>query len=1473
MERKLLQNKFWRNAGASLLLFFLCQLTFGQQRVPVCNNADISKYKDIQVKASRNCNGVLRYVLKVNGRTLVTYYNGAVCNATGTVYIGETNTPLNFTAHYVSGSASRPWNPRFYTVPGGCNSSFGFDDNQTGQREAYISITGVLKNEAPIGNSDSYTKSICPSKNVKLNVLANDTDKENDALNINRINTQPVNGSATVVDGGKNIKYTPNLGFDGTDSFTYVVCDSQGGCSSPVNVQINVRGNAAPKFSTTSLENTCPVSSVNLRSIHSGTTPSGTTLVFSKDNDPSNGLSSKLSTEASKAVKQSGTYYAYYENNSANCYSLGRVITVNINSCNAIPRITNNGSKETNSLSIVENFKGTVIDMNAKDNDGDTENDGGLTWSFAGGTDVSDFNLNKKTGIVTFKNSPNYENPHDKDLDNVYEVNIKVIDSKGDSDEQLLKVKITNILECVEGSFGGECDEDKDGIINRDDLDDDNDGILDVNECSLRATSASQRGGAADINNAKGTADENYAILRNGDHLILGFKNKLKKGDGLKIYWKKTNQATRFRLTFSTNGKNFISAIANIGNGDASFKEIVEEIIVPIDNVSHIQLSRTAGVPNIDAVHACSGDLDKDGIPDYFDTDSDNDGCADALEAGANFKASDIDDELRLKGGVDKKGIPKVAGSNGQLSLTAYDATKISLECNEAPEITNNGGATTNELDYIENMPRLVVDMNVTDADGDTEGNGLTWDISGGADQNAFEINSDTGNLSFKTSPDFENPTDANKDNAYIVQVRVTDSATAADTQTLTVNVLNALECESPLKLGPECDFDEDGIINKDDLDDDNDGVLDTKEVSIYGMNATQKGGARNIDRANEIPDGRYAVLGKGDFVTLELAQTLNKGDISTIYWRKTNGKGRIRVDFSSNGSIFTNLTGKLNISTKNKIIPRNITIPKDGVTHIRIRRAGGGNIGVDAVVATGGDQDKDGLPDQFDADSDGDGCFDASESGGVDANNDGFLDGTGISDKGLVIGGTGAYNGTTNKEYEAIEIIVDTKNLKNKTVNATTGLELFVIGEASKATSYANGTPMFDTKGNANESLKYQWYIEESGNLNKLSNNAIYEGVTTEKLTFKEDLPIAEYKYVLEVTNEEQSCFEESYEVRVTVDCEIKGDAVEVTGISPTTCTPANDGRIEIKNLGLLPNTLYKINYTQKGFSEEQIEVEANSEGRVIIEGLVAGEYEGIKISSKTNSSCDFAYESSVLIEEKAVTYFEVNNTKVDETYIKAKDGVIVVSVTGISDFIVSVKNESEQEMSKVSDYSYESLSPGTYKVRVTDNIINCYQEEEVEIRPALPPDFEIGFRQLNSNVKLFKLGENPINFILRIGEIENERSNPEPVRIIIAKIPHFKLKYDPTLTKLGNIRRLKNKEWEVSENDKAYFLTYTPTNSSDEIKNEVHDIGITGTFEITPESVAGVVNLLIAIDQESGGEENPKNNLVDIPIIIEAE
>ncbi|MEI7423959.1 MAG: gliding motility-associated C-terminal domain-containing protein, partial [Prolixibacteraceae bacterium] len=112
---------------------------------------------------------------------------------------------------------------------------------------------------------------------------------------------------------------------------------------------------------------------------------------------------------------------------------------------------------------------------------------------------------------------------------------------------------------------------------------------------------------------------------------------------------------------------------------------------------------------------------------------------------------------------------------------------------NTPPVITSDGGGATASISVPENSTGVTT---VTAIDNDKPTQTLTYSISGGVDAAKFTINGSTGELSFITPPDFENPTDTNLDNIYEVTVKVTDSGTGnlADSQAIFVTVTNVNE-------------------------------------------------------------------------------------------------------------------------------------------------------------------------------------------------------------------------------------------------------------------------------------------------------------------------------------------------------------------------------------------------------------------------------------------------------------------------------------------------------------------------------------------------------------------------------------------------------------------------------------------------------------------------------------------------------
>lgn len=86
----------------------------------------------------------------------------------------------------------------------------------------------------------------------------------------------------------------------------------------------------------------------------------------------------------------------------------------------------------------------------------------------------------------------------------------------------------------------------------------------------------------------------------------------------------------------------------------------------------------------------------------------------------------------------------------------------------------------------------VMVDINANDATV-TPYQSLVYSLSGGIDKAQLEINSTTGVISYLASIDYENPTDHNKDNIYLVTVTVTDGINIVS-KDLQINVINIAE-------------------------------------------------------------------------------------------------------------------------------------------------------------------------------------------------------------------------------------------------------------------------------------------------------------------------------------------------------------------------------------------------------------------------------------------------------------------------------------------------------------------------------------------------------------------------------------------------------------------------------------------------------------------------------------------------------
>lgn len=92
------------------------------------------------------------------------------------------------------------------------------------QRHVFGATEPGTTNQSPVTTADTVTTE--QGVAVIINVLANDTDANGDALTITEV-SNPQFGTAST--NGQTITYTPNAGFAGIDSFSYIVSDGKGG--------------------------------------------------------------------------------------------------------------------------------------------------------------------------------------------------------------------------------------------------------------------------------------------------------------------------------------------------------------------------------------------------------------------------------------------------------------------------------------------------------------------------------------------------------------------------------------------------------------------------------------------------------------------------------------------------------------------------------------------------------------------------------------------------------------------------------------------------------------------------------------------------------------------------------------------------------------------------------------------------------------------------------------------------------------------------------------------------------------------------------------------------------------------------------------------------------------------------------------------------------------------------------------------
>ncbi|MFV8225659.1 Ig-like domain-containing protein, partial [Christiangramia aquimixticola] len=340
-------------------------------------------------------------------------------------------------------------------------------DNDCGTDTALVTVTVNSLNDAPVAQPDAIrvneggvATTLVPVNNVVNNtVLANDIDVDGDALTAVLVDN--VSHGTLILNENGTFTYTHNGSeTPSTDSFTYKVYDGKVFSNTVTVIITIIPVNDAPVANDDTFSGN---EDTNIGVTLSGSDVDGTIESFKIKSLPSNGVL-KLTTVVLKVgdliplSNQAALIFApalNYNGSPTFTYSAidndgleGNIatITINVLPVNDAPKITNNNSLPTNFKLFPENSTSPVIDWDATDVDGETEENEKLTYALTG-EDANLFTLNPNTGILKFLSPPDFEAPVDSNTDNIYNVTVTVSDVAGLTDVQDLAITVTNEVE------------------------------------------------------------------------------------------------------------------------------------------------------------------------------------------------------------------------------------------------------------------------------------------------------------------------------------------------------------------------------------------------------------------------------------------------------------------------------------------------------------------------------------------------------------------------------------------------------------------------------------------------------------------------------------------------------------------------------------------------------------------------------------------------------------------------------------------------------------------------------------------------------------------------------------------------------------------------------------------------------------------------------------------------------------------
>ncbi|MGE0383643.1 MAG: Ig-like domain-containing protein, partial [Gammaproteobacteria bacterium] len=461
--------------------------------------------------------------------------------------------------------------------------------------------------------------------------------------------------------------------------------------------------------------------------------------------DSANGETATLGYRAwdqtGASAGQQGTKVSAAINGGTSAFSAGTdTVSLTVTPVNDAPAFTSAAT-----ANVAENSTGALA-LAAADVDLPAQT---LTFSITGGADQALFQISGGNQLQ-FKAAPDFENPTDAGADNVYDVQLTVDDGNGGTAVQNVAITVTPVndnLPAFTSSATPAVNENTAAVV-----------TLAATDSDLPA----QTLGFA----ITGGADQALFQIVGGNQLQFkaapDFESPLDAG---------ANNVYEVQVTASDGAggstvQNLSVTVAGINDNDPVFTSSATPSVVE-NTTAVVALAATdADLPAQTVTFSIVGGVDQ-----------------------AAFQI--IGNQLQFKAAPDFE-TPSDTGADN-----VYDVQVQADDGNGRTTVQNVAVTVTDVGPLVVTSPAAFSLAENSTAVGSVVGvseNPVTYSISGGPDAARFQIDLNTGALSFKAAPDFENPQDVGGtagDNVYQVQVTADDGATTQP-QLISVTVSNA---------------------------------------------------------------------------------------------------------------------------------------------------------------------------------------------------------------------------------------------------------------------------------------------------------------------------------------------------------------------------------------------------------------------------------------------------------------------------------------------------------------------------------------------------------------------------------------------------------------------------------------------------------------------------------------------------------